>query len=90
MTKLDFLSEACEKTTCQLDLKRTDLTLLINACHEAVTYRIECNLPHFEKFAKLKDYLSKLGEELDQKIDAKSEQLLAAAREKVKNRRFGL
>ena len=90
MTKLDFLKEACEKTTCQLDLKCTDLTLLINACHEAAAYRTEHKLPHVEKFTKMEDRLSKLGDDLDKKINAKSEWLLAAAREKAKNRRFGL
>lgn len=90
MTKLDFLSEACEKTTCHLDLKCTDLTLLINACHEAAAYRTEHKLPHAEKFTKMEDHLRELGDDLDKKINAKSEWLLAAAREKAKNRRFGL
>lgn len=90
MTKLDFLNEACEKTTCHLDLKCTDLTLLINACHEAATYRTEHKLPHAEKFTKMENRLRELSDDLDKKINAKSEWLLAAAREKAKNRRFGL
>ena len=90
MTKLDFLSEACEKTTCHLDLKCTDLTLLINACHEAAAYRREHKLPHAEKFTKMEDHLRELSDDLDKKITAKSEWLLAAAREKAKSRRFGL
>ena len=90
MTKLDFLNEACEKTTRHLDLKCTDLTLLINACHEAAAYRIENKLPHAEKFTKMEDYLRDLSADLDKKITAKSEWLLAAAREKAKSRRFGL
>lgn len=90
MTKLDFLGEACEKTTCHLDLKCADLTLLINACHEAATYRTEHKLPHVEKFMKMEDCLRELGDNLDKKITAKSEWLLAAAREKAKNRGFSL
>lgn len=90
MTKLDFLNEAREKTTCHLDLKCTDLALLINACHEAAAYRTEHKLPHAEKFTKMEDYLRDLSDDLDKRITAKSEWLLAAAREKAKNRRFGL
>lgn len=90
MTKLDFLNEACEKTTCHLDLKCTDLTLLINACHEAAAYRTEHKLPHAEKFTKMENHLRELSDDLDKKINAKSEWLLAATREKAKNRRFGL
>ena len=90
MTKLDSLNEAREKTTCHLDLKCTDLALLINACHEAVAYRREHKLPHAEKFTKMEDHLRELSDDLDKKINAKSEWLLAAAREKAKNRRFGL
>lgn len=90
MTKLDSLNEACEKTTCHLDLKCTDLALLINACHEAAAYRTEHKLPHAEKFKKMEDHLRELSDDLDKKINAKSEWLLAAAREKAKNRRFGL
>lgn len=90
MTKLDFLSEACEKTICHLDLKCTDLALLINACHEAAAYRTEHKLPHAEKLTKMEDHLRDLSAGLDKKINAKTEWLLAAARERAKSRRFGL
>lgn len=88
MTKLDFLGEACEKTTCHLDLKCTDLTLLINACHEAAA--CQSSKHNAEKFTAMEDRLRELSDDLDKKINAKSEWLLAAAREKAKNRRFGL
>lgn len=68
MKKQDFLSEACKIVT-NVPCTCTDITLLMNACHEAAAYRSEHKMPHVEKFVAMEDKLRPIAEELDKKID---------------------
>ena len=73
--KLKFLNEACKTTAVNVRCLSPDLTLLINACHEAEQWRKEKGLPQGEKYNAMKVKLEKLAAELDSRIDTKCEAL---------------
>lgn len=80
MKKSDFLNEACKTTAINVRCLCGDLTILINACHEAAAYRLEHKLPHAEKYVAMEDKLKLLSEDLDQRIDNKCDCLLRIAK----------
>ena len=82
ISKSDFLGEACKTTAVNVRCLCTDLTLLINACDEAASYRTEHQMPHAEKYSKMSGKLRLLSEELDKRIDAKCDCLLRIAKAK--------
>ncbi len=83
MTKLDFVHEACATTFMSIpDLTSGELTILVNACHEAAAWRAQNKLPHVEKLVQMEEKLKRLNEELDKKIDEKCGELLEEAEQK--------
>jgi len=82
ISKSDFLGEACKTTAVNVRCLCTDLTLLINACDEAASYRARLNMPHVEKYTKMSQKLRHLSEELDQQIDKKCDTLFRIAKAK--------
>lgn len=81
MTKLDFVHEACDTTFISIpDLTTGELTILVNACHEAAAWRAENKLPHVEKLVRMEEKLKRYNDELDKKIDAKCGELLKEAK----------
>ena len=83
MTKLDFVNEACATTFMSIsDLTSGELTMLVNACHEAAAWRAENKLPHVEKLVRMEEKLKRLNEELDKKIDDKCGELLEEAEQR--------
>lgn len=81
MTKLDFVHEACDTTFISIpDLTTGELTILVNACHEAAAWRAENKLPHVEKLVRMEEKLKRYNEELDKKIDDKCGELLEEAK----------
>ena len=83
MTKLDFAHEACATTFTSIpDLTSGELTMLVNACHEAAAWRAENKLPNVEKLVQMEEKLKRLNEELDKKIDDKCGELLEEAEQK--------
>ena len=83
MTKLDFAREACATTFMSIpDLTSGELTILVNACHEAAAWRAENKLPHVEKLVQMEEKLKRYNDELDKKIDEKCGELLEEAEQK--------
>ena len=81
MTRLDFVHEACATTFMSIpNLTSGELTILVNACHEAAAWRAENKLPHVEKLVRMEEKLKRLNEELDKKIDDKCAELLEEAK----------
>lgn len=80
LTKFDFLGEACKTTSANVRCLCTDLTLLINACDEATSYRVEHKLSHAEKYIAMFEKLRHLSEDLEKRIDSKCERLLRIAK----------
>ena len=81
MIKLDFVHEACATTFMSIPaLTSGELTILVNACHEAAAWRTANKLPHVEKFFQMEKKLKQLSEELDKKIDDKCGKLLEEAK----------
>lgn len=81
-SKSDFLGEACKTTAVNVRCLCTDLTLLINACDEAASYRSRMRMPHVEKYAAMSGKLRLLSEELDKRIDQKCDTLFRIAKAK--------
>lgn len=85
MTKLDFVHEACATTFMSIpDLTSGELTILVNACHEAAAWRAQNKLPHVEKLVQMEEKLKHCNDELDKKIDEKCEELLEEAKQRKK------
>ena len=81
MTKLDFVHEACDTTFISIpNLTTGELTILVNACHEAAAWRAENKLPHVEKLVRMEEKLKRYNDELDKKIDVKCGELLEEAK----------
>lgn len=85
MTKLDFVNEACDTTFMSIpDLTSGELTILVNACHEAAAWRAQNKLPHVEKLVRMEEKLKRYNDELDKKIDDKCGELLEEAKRRKK------